>query len=95
MRVARVRTSGGTTGVAVLADDDSARLLDLSGSQSISSLADLLHAADPAATVERLLGGGVVELEAGGYSCLAPVDRQEVCGKHDGVGLVDIDVTGG
>ncbi len=78
MRVARVCTNGGTTGVAVLADDDSARLLDLSGSQSISSLSDLLHAADPAATVERLLGGGVVELEAGGYSCLAPVDRQEV-----------------
>ena len=78
MRLAKVRTTEGTTGVAVLADDGSAQLLDLSSSESINSLADLLHSADPVAGVERLLSAGATGLAAGGYECLAPVDRQEV-----------------
>ncbi len=78
MRLARVRTTEGTTGVAVLADDGSAQLLDLSSSESINSLADLLHSADPVAGVERLLAAGATGLAAGGYECLAPIDRQEV-----------------
>ena len=51
MRLARVRTTEGTVGVAVLADDGSAQLLDLSGSESVNSLADLPHSADPVAVV--------------------------------------------
>ena len=78
MRLARVRTTEGTVGVAVLADDGSAQLLDLSGSESVNSLADLLHSADPVAGVERLLASGATGLAAGGYECLAPIDRQEV-----------------
>ena len=78
MRLARVRTNEGTTGVAVLAEDGSARLLDLAGSQSISSLADLLHSADPTAGANRLLEAGASELAQGSYRCLAPIDCQEV-----------------
>ena len=78
MRLARVRTTEGTVGVAVLADDGSAQLLDLSGSESVNSLADLLHSADPVAGVERLLDSGATSLAAGDYECLAPIDRQEV-----------------
>jgi 2-dehydro-3-deoxy-D-arabinonate dehydratase len=78
MRLARVRTNEGTTGVAVLAEDGSARLLDLTGSQSISSLADLLHSADPTAGANRLLEAGASELAQGSYRCLAPIDCQEV-----------------
>ncbi|GIS61053.1 MAG: hypothetical protein CM1200mP2_32780 [Planctomycetaceae bacterium] len=79
MRLARVRTTEGTVGVAVLADDGSAQLLDLSGSESVNSLADLLHSADPVAGVERLLASGATGLWApGDYECLAPIDRQEV-----------------
>jgi len=78
MRLARVRTNGGSSGVAVLAENGSARLLDLSGSESIDSLADLLHSADPTAGVERLLEAGATELAAGSYTCLSPIDCQEV-----------------
>ncbi len=78
MRLARVRTVEGSIGVAVLSEDGSASLLDLSGSESINSLADLLHSADPRAAVQRLVDAGTTELAAGGYSCLAPVDSQEV-----------------
>ena len=59
MRLARVRTTEGTVGVAVLADDGSAQLLDLSGSESVNSLADLLHSADPVA------GGRLLEKPGG------------------------------
>ncbi|HAB14374.1 MAG TPA: 2-hydroxyhepta-2,4-diene-1,7-dioate isomerase [Planctomycetaceae bacterium] len=78
MRLARVRITEGTVGVAVLSDDGAAQLLDLSSSESVNSLADLLHSADPVASVERLLASGATDLTAGDYECLAPIDRQEV-----------------
>ena len=78
MRLARVRITEGTVGVAVLSDDGAAQLLDLSSSESVNSLADLLHSADPVASVERLLASGATDLAAGDYECLAPIDRQEV-----------------
>ena len=78
MRLARVRITEGTVGVAVLSDDGAAQLLDLSSSESVNSLADLLHSADPVASVERLLASGATDLATGDYECLAPIDRQEV-----------------
>ena len=62
MRLARVRTVEGSIGVAVLSEDGSASLLDLSGSESISSLADLLHSADPRAAVQRLVDAGTTDV---------------------------------
>ncbi len=78
MKLARVRTSDGDMGVALLNDDGSGQLLDLDTSESISSLADILHAADPVATATRLIENGTTRLAAGDFVCLAPIDGQEV-----------------
>ena len=78
MKLAKVTAADGSTAVALLEDSGAARLLDLSLSDSIASLADILHAPDPAAVVDRLLAGDSHELVAGTFTCLPPIDRQEV-----------------
>ncbi|MFP6766787.1 MAG: fumarylacetoacetate hydrolase family protein [Planctomycetaceae bacterium] len=78
MRLARIRTGEGSEHVAVLEENGDARLLDLSSSEGIGSLADLLYGPDPTATVARLLEVQTVEVAADDYTCLAPIDDQEV-----------------
>ena len=77
MRLAKVTTAAGAEHVAVL-EDSSAVLLDLSGSDGLATLSDLLYSPDPAAIVQRLLSGDTTRIEEGEFTCLAPVDEQEI-----------------
>lgn len=77
MRLARVELSGGERRVAVL-DGDEVRLLDLDQVEKCRSLADILHAPDPAGLAKFLLPPNTAPLPADSVRLLAPVDRQEV-----------------
>ena len=72
MQFAKLR-AGGVVAVA----DGSARLLDLGRRPGISSLADLLAAADAVGAAEELAAGAPATPFAG-LALAAPVDRQEV-----------------
>lgn len=77
MKLAKVMTTQGDEHVAVL-EASAALLLDLTGPDGPATLSDLLHGPDPVAACQRLLESGTTRVEEGGFTCLAPVDEQEI-----------------
>ena len=77
MRLARVELSSGERRVAML-DADEVRPLDLDQVENCRSLADILHAPDPAGLAKFLLAPSTAPLPPDSVRLLAPIDRQEV-----------------
>jgi 2-dehydro-3-deoxy-D-arabinonate dehydratase len=79
MKLAKLRFLDGTTRVAVVDEKaDEARVLDLSQVENCRSLADVLHAADPAGLANFLIDRNIAPMEFSSVTCVAPIDRQEV-----------------
>lgn len=76
MKLAKIRTHQLTHAVAVI-ENSSARILPLGKEDWMTSLADLLHSADPKAEVTRLLKQAA-EIPLSDVKFLAPVDQQEI-----------------
>ena len=77
MRLANIRLSDGTLGVAAV-HDDSVQVLDLTQVDNCSSLSDILHAADPPGLARFLLKPGTPSVALNSVTLLAPIDHQEV-----------------
>lgn len=77
MKLAKVRLVGGAVRVASV-EDQTVRLLDLSRSATVHSLADILHEADPVALARLLIDSSAAPLPVTAVQFLAPIDSQEV-----------------
>lgn len=77
MKLARVSLSDGTIRVARV-EDDSLQLLELSRAPDCRSLADILHADDPAQLADELVDRRSDPLRLDQATLLAPIDAQEV-----------------
>lgn len=77
MQLGKVRRPSGEVGV-VLVESGHAFALDMARKPGVSTLADLLHAPDPARLARELVDVGATSESAGALTYLAPVDRQEV-----------------
>jgi 2-dehydro-3-deoxy-D-arabinonate dehydratase len=77
MRLAKVRLSDGHLRIA-LVEGDAFRLLDLTQVDRMHSLADILHAPDPAGLVKFLVDPNREPLTGADVKLLAPIDAQEV-----------------
>ncbi len=77
MKLAKVRLAGGAVRVASV-EDQTVRLLDLSRSATVHSLADILHEADPVALARLLIDSSSAPLPVTSVQFLAPIDSQEV-----------------
>ncbi len=79
MQLAKIRFADGTMRVAVVDPAaNEARVLALSQIENCHSLADVLHAPDPAGLAKFLIDPNVAPLEMSSVTCLAPIDQQEV-----------------
>ena len=79
MKLGRVRLADGTIRVAVVDNDaDEARLLDLTQVDNCGTLADILHAPDPAGLAQFLIDPNVAPLDLSAVELQAPIDAQEV-----------------
>ena len=76
MKLCKVQTKAGATGVGVLGDDG-VQLLRAAGGKS-PTLSDILHGTDPAATVRTLLDAKQAAIPLADVRLLAPIDQQEV-----------------
>jgi len=76
-QLAKARLSDGTLAV-VAVSSAGAQQLDLNQVDSCHSLADILHAADPAGLARFLLKPATPVIPPDDYTLQAPVDRQEV-----------------
>lgn len=77
MKLAKVRLADGTRRVAVL-NEEVIRLLDLTQVENCRTLADVLHASDPAGLARFLIDPNARPIRADEVVLLAPIDRQEV-----------------
>src|SRR2546423_15545918 len=77
MRLAKFRRPNGSVEVGVL-EGDALGPLELAEPGGPSSLADVLFASDPAATVRELMPATGERVPVSAVTLLAPVDRQEV-----------------
>jgi 2-dehydro-3-deoxy-D-arabinonate dehydratase len=77
MQLGKVRRPDGQAGV-VLIEGGHSFDLDMTRKPGVSTLADILHAPDPARLARELLDTGSTSTPATGRVFLAPVDRQEV-----------------
>ncbi|HEX4607031.1 MAG TPA: fumarylacetoacetate hydrolase family protein [Urbifossiella sp.] len=77
MQFGKVRRPDGQVGV-VLVESGNAFDLDLKRKPGVATLADILHAPDPARLARELIDAGATTIPAAGQAFLAPVDRQEV-----------------
>jgi 2-dehydro-3-deoxy-D-arabinonate dehydratase len=77
MQLGKVRRPAGEVGV-VLVESGHAFALDMARKPGVSTLADVLHAPDPAKLARELVDVGATSESAGALTYLAPVDRQEV-----------------
>ncbi len=79
MKLAKIRFADGTMRVAVVDSvANEARVLDLAQVENCHSLADVLHAPDPAGLANFLIDPNVAPLEMSAVACMAPIDHQEV-----------------
>lgn len=78
MRLARVRLGTGEDHVATVAEDGEVRILDLSQVESVNSLSDILHGADPMGLARFLVHQTAPSFAADQVQFLTPLDRQEV-----------------
>ncbi len=76
MKLCKVQTKAGATGVGVLGDDG-VQLLHAAAGKS-PTLSDILHGTDPAATVRTLLDTKQAAIPLADVRLLAPIDHQEV-----------------
>jgi 2-dehydro-3-deoxy-D-arabinonate dehydratase len=76
MRLCKVRWSDGA-GVGVL-DGDAVRVIDLPARAGLHTLADLLHAANPAGLARELATAATTVLPLASVTLLPPIDGQEV-----------------
>ena len=77
MQLGKVRDADGTVGI-VLVDRRTVYRLDLSRDPAVRTLADLLHAADPAATAQKLIDAKATSERLAAQTFIAPVDQQEI-----------------
>jgi 2-dehydro-3-deoxy-D-arabinonate dehydratase len=77
MKLAKVKLSDGSRRGAIV-EDDSVRLLDFNQLENVRSLADVLHAKDPAGLAKFLLDQSAQAIPLAQVTILAPIDRQEV-----------------
>jgi 2-dehydro-3-deoxy-D-arabinonate dehydratase len=77
MQLGKVRRPDGQAGV-VLIEGGHSFDLDMTRKPGVSTLADILHAPDPARLARELLDTASTSTPATGRTFLAPVDRQEV-----------------
>lgn len=77
MQFGKLRRPGGES-VVVVVEAGQVFTLDLKRDPAISSLADLLHAANPMAAARGLIDSGVVPEVLGSQVFEPPIDRQEV-----------------
>jgi 2-dehydro-3-deoxy-D-arabinonate dehydratase len=76
MQFGKIRRASGAAVIAV--EMDQVFTLDVRRNPAITSLADLLHTADPLQTARTLFDTGVAPEPLGGQPFLAPIDRQEI-----------------
>jgi 2-dehydro-3-deoxy-D-arabinonate dehydratase len=77
MQLGEVRRPNGRVGV-VLVESGHVFDLDMTRKPGVSTLADILHSADPVRLARELIDVGSTSEPAGRQTYLAPVDRQEV-----------------
>ena len=77
MRVAKVRLADGSTRLCVV-DPETIRLLDINQVDNCRSLADILHAPEPAALATFLIDPRSSPIRQEEVKFLAPIDKQEV-----------------
>jgi 2-dehydro-3-deoxy-D-arabinonate dehydratase len=77
MKLAKVKLGDGTRRGAIV-DDKSVRLLDFNQLENVRSLADVLHAKDPAGLAKFLVDQNSAPISLSEVSFVAPIDRQEV-----------------
>jgi 2-dehydro-3-deoxy-D-arabinonate dehydratase len=77
MKLAKVKLGDGTRRGAIV-DDKSVRLLDFNQLENVRSLADVLHAKDPAGLAKFLVDQNSAPIPLSEVSFVAPIDRQEV-----------------
>jgi 2-dehydro-3-deoxy-D-arabinonate dehydratase len=77
MKLAKVKLSDGTRRGAIV-DDSSVRLLDFDQLENVHSLADVLHAKDPAGLAKFLVDQASGPIPLAQVTFLAPIDKQEV-----------------
>jgi 2-dehydro-3-deoxy-D-arabinonate dehydratase len=77
MKLAKVKLSDGSRRGAIV-EDNAVRLLDYGQLENIHTLADVLHAKDPAGLAKFLVDGSASPLPLKEVTFLAPIDRQEV-----------------
>lgn len=77
MNLAKLKLPDGKPGVGLL-EEDAVRVLNLARADDCRSLADILHAPDPAGLVESLADRQSQELPLADVMLSAPIDRQEV-----------------
>ena len=78
MRFAKTRSAAGETVYRIDYDNDRAFPLDMTRAKGITSLAELLAAADPEATALDLTPPDCEPVALSGLDLAAPVDRQEI-----------------
>jgi 2-dehydro-3-deoxy-D-arabinonate dehydratase len=79
LRLGKVRLPDRSVRPAVVnLDGGEVRLLDLTQVEHCRSLADVLHAPDPAGLAQFLIDPNVAPLDVDSVRLLAPIDRQEV-----------------
>lgn len=77
MKLAKVKLSDGSRRGAIV-DESSVRLLDFNQLENVRSLADVLHAKDPAGLAKFLVDQTAQPVPLAQVTLLAPIDRQEV-----------------
>jgi 2-dehydro-3-deoxy-D-arabinonate dehydratase len=77
MKLAKVKLSDGSRRGAIV-DDNSVRLLDFNQLENVRSLADVLHAKDPAGLAKFLVDQTAHPVPLPQVTFLAPIDQQEV-----------------
>ncbi len=77
MRLCKIKLADGSRRVAVH-DDEFVRLLDLTQVDGCRTLADVLHAPEPAGMAGFLVDPKARPIKADEVQFLAPIDRQEV-----------------
>ena len=78
MRLAKVRLADDEIRIAILQDDETARLLDLAQIESCRNLTDILHAPDPAGRARFLVDRQATPVAMDALTLLAPIDHQEI-----------------
>jgi 2-dehydro-3-deoxy-D-arabinonate dehydratase len=77
MKLAKVKLSDGTRRAGIV-EADHVQLLDFTQLENIRTLADVLHAKDPAALARFLIDASSKPVPSADVTFLAPIDRQEV-----------------